>query len=131
MVSLQENVTRLQEFNKELNAILGQYREIKEIETHASGVLADEVMDLRAKLRQRDAELEGKIHQISTLDEQLSAHEGMIQIKEDWHLDFTCSSSFSKALAELERRTRRVAGMLAQCLSRQNISNMRKRPRKE
>ncbi|KAI2720888.1 hypothetical protein CBS147332_4128 [Penicillium roqueforti] len=131
IVSLQENVTCLQEFNKELNTMLGQYREMKEVETHASGVLADEVMELRAKLRQRDEQLEGKIHQISTLDEQLSAHEGMIQIKEDWRLDFTCSSSFSKALAELEGRTRRLADMLAQCLSRQKISKMRKKPRKE
>ncbi|KAJ6083495.1 hypothetical protein N7467_007630 [Penicillium canescens] len=130
-VFLQENVIRLQEANKELNAMLGQYRELKEVETHASGALADEIRELSAKLKQRDEQLEGKIHQIVTLDEQLSAQEWLTKTKEDWQFDFTYSSSFSKALAELEQRTRRVASFLAQCLSSQKISRIRKKPRKE
>lgn len=129
MAALQEDVRKLQEANRDLNTMLGHYRDMKRVRSHESGDLSDEVKELTAKLKQRDEQIDGKIHQIAALDEQLNAQERLYRTLEDMQFDFTCSSNFAKGLAELERGTRRMGSFLAQCLANHEIQKLRKKPR--
>lgn len=131
IVSLEETILRLQDRNKELRRMLFRRRDIDELVTEKYNSSSDVILGLTQKLDQKDQEIESKIDQIASLDDQLGAQEWLIRTVEDLECDFTCSSNFSKGLAELNQGARRIAGLLAQCLSRSAIQRVWKKPSKE
>lgn len=127
---LEGEITRLQELNKDLNAMISRFRNMERVRANQFGTPLEEVKSLAAQLERKDQELDRKTDQITALKEQLSAEDQLQDILDDMKSDFACSSSFSKGLAELEEGTHQLAGFLVQCLSNKRIQNLRKKPRR-
>ena len=109
---LEGEITRLQEANKDLNAMISRFRDMERVRANQFGTPLEEVKSLAAKLKGKDQELDRKTDQITALEEQLSAEYRLQDILDDMKSDFTCSSSFSKGLAELEEGAHQLAGFL-------------------
>lgn len=127
---LEREITRLQEANKDLNAMISRFRDMERVRANQFGTPLEEVKSLAAKLKEKDQELDRKTDQIMELEEQLSTEDRLQYILDDMKSDFTCSSSFSKGLAELEEGVHQLAGFLVQCLSNKRIQNLRKKPQR-
>ncbi|KAF3384722.1 hypothetical protein F1880_001923 [Penicillium rolfsii] len=127
---LEGEIARLQEANKDLNAMISRFRDMERVRADQFGTPLEEVRSLAVQLREKDQELDRKNEQITALEEQLSAEDRLQDILDETNSDFTCSSNFSKGLAELEEGTHQLAGFLVQCLSNRRIQNLRKKPRR-
>lgn len=131
IADLEGTITHLQEVNKNLNAMMSRFRDMERVRANQSGGPLAEVKSLVAKLKEKDEELENKIDQITSLEEQLSARNRLENIYDDMKSNLGCTSSFSKGLAELEEGAHQLAGFLVQCLSNKRIQNLRKKPQRQ
>ncbi|KAJ5088398.1 hypothetical protein N7456_012014 [Penicillium angulare] len=128
---MKENITHLQEVNRDLNAKLSRFRDMEEVTVNQIDSPLEKVQRLSAKLQEKDQELERKIDKILALDEQLNAEARFQTILDDMKCDFTFSRKFSEGLAELEEGSRQLAIIVGQCLSNKRVKNLRKKPRRQ
>ena len=125
---LEQEIRYLQEENFELCRKLDWYKKLYKAKENGSNDF-DEVDELNAELERRNIEIEEKIKQNSSLEEQLNTAEGLNDVLKDSQNSNTVSVIFTSELSELEAATRRAAMLLLQCLSDQQLAKLRKKPR--
>lgn len=127
--TLEQDRRYLQEENFALCRKLDWYK--TQHEAKASGsCTSDEVEALSAELERRNIEIEEKIKQNSSLEQQLNTAEGLSAVLRDSQDEKNVSVIFSEDLAQLETAMSQAALLLVQCLSDKQLSNVQKAPRK-
>ncbi|CRG87919.1 hypothetical protein PISL3812_04941 [Talaromyces islandicus] len=91
---------------------------------------SDEVEALNAELERRNVEIEEKIKQNSSLEQQLNTAEGLSAVLRDLQDENNVSVIFSEDLVQLETAMNQAALLLVQCFSDEQLSNVQKAPRK-
>jgi DNA repair exonuclease SbcCD ATPase subunit len=127
--SLEQDIKYLQEENFALCRKLDWYQTQHQANISGS-CTSDEVKELSAELERRNTEIEEKIRQVSSLEEQLNTAEGLSAVLKDSQSANNVSAIFSKELAQLESTMSQAALLLAQCISDKQVSNIRKSPRR-
>jgi Uncharacterized conserved protein len=127
--TLEQEIRYLQEENFSLSRNLHWYKTRYDAKGRGSFAL-DEIEGLNAELERRNIEIEEKIQQNSSLEEQLNTAEGMSAVLRDSQAGNQVSMRFSKDLTRLETAISQAALLLFQCLSDQQLLNLREKPRK-
>ncbi|KAJ5263551.1 hypothetical protein N7478_011156 [Penicillium angulare] len=125
--AFRQDIRYLQEENFALCRKLDWYK--TQYEAIASGSCAlDGLEELRVEVEKRDVEIDEKVKQISSLEDQLNTAEGLSAILRDSQDQNNASVNFSEDLAQLEAAMGQAALLLVQCLSDKKLSIVRKSP---
>ena len=127
--TLEQDIRYLQEENFALCRKLDWYKTQHEARLTES-CTSDEVEGLSAELERRNREIEEKIKQNSSLEEQLNTAEGLSAVLRDSQDENKVSVIFSEDLAQLETVMNQAALLLVQCISDEQLSTVREAPRK-
>ncbi|OOQ87552.1 hypothetical protein PEBR_15545 [Penicillium brasilianum] len=128
-LSMEQDMIYLQEENFALCRKLDWYKTQHEAKANGS-CTSDDVEGLHAELERRNREIEEKIRQNSSLEEQLNTAEGLSAALRDSQDGQNLSTIFSRDLAQLETATSQAALLLVQCLSSEQISAAKRATRK-